>query len=545
MKQFKKKSSKISNDTVNENHNGRLNVHDEYLNQIYSGRSTPSSTFSSVSSPGVILDNNNTYKPQIENQSPVLSSDQPPFQNSFPNMNFHDANHLTPSQVKEQLQLHVQTIGILVAEKAELQSKLQQQTKKSDKKQDECDELMGRLKASRQKISDLERLVQQVSNQSNIENNASIQSNNDLDRLKSELNSNQLVIDELRIRLNESNEKLQLKQQETQRLAQLTLDLKSQLEIMQLKVTQLSINNAENVTTNVEKTSDNKDDTISQELEKLREINSNLEKNLEEANKKLENKRDELKQEYQTYVEQLQRQIESLVDQINRMSDEREDAFSKLDRLESLLDKANKNNQQLTNQLNELTSTKSTTEMPEQQTNIQNTNSPKIELLENEIKYFKQQIEILLEEQVNLKQSVDEKEQTIISLNKLLENYSSERDKYNSLLDQSHNDKQTISRILQQNKELKDQLGELQDVYVNVTQKNLDLATELQSAQFKLKKISDDKSQSQISENISKTSNLEAEPNAEWGNEDGEEINHQQTDTIKKSDSLMDGLKVF
>jgi hypothetical protein len=36
----------------------------------------------------------------------------------------------------------------LVAEKAELQSKLHQALKKIDKKQDECDELSGRLKGN-------------------------------------------------------------------------------------------------------------------------------------------------------------------------------------------------------------------------------------------------------------------------------------------------------------------------------------------------------------------------------------------------------------
>jgi len=39
--------------------------------------------------------------------------------------------------------------GILVAEKAELQSKLHQAMKKIDKKQDECDELSGRLKGKK------------------------------------------------------------------------------------------------------------------------------------------------------------------------------------------------------------------------------------------------------------------------------------------------------------------------------------------------------------------------------------------------------------
>lgn len=46
--------------------------------------------------------------------------------------------------MREQLQLHVQTIGILVAEKTELQAKLQQEMIKVDLKQVEVDELTSK-----------------------------------------------------------------------------------------------------------------------------------------------------------------------------------------------------------------------------------------------------------------------------------------------------------------------------------------------------------------------------------------------------------------
>ena len=120
-----------------------------------SGRSTPSSTF--------YAPNNGAPTGQYVYQQQTLPAQQSPLQQgsasppssttsptiSFPSLNNLDAAvsaaNMNPAAFKEQLQLHVQTIGILVAEKAELQSKLHQMTKKCDKKQDECDELMGRL----------------------------------------------------------------------------------------------------------------------------------------------------------------------------------------------------------------------------------------------------------------------------------------------------------------------------------------------------------------------------------------------------------------
>jgi chromosome segregation ATPase len=57
---------------------------------------------------------------------------------------------------KNQMSIHLQTIGILVAEKTEIQSTLQQYIAKFDRKQEECDELNGRLKKSKQSIQELE-----------------------------------------------------------------------------------------------------------------------------------------------------------------------------------------------------------------------------------------------------------------------------------------------------------------------------------------------------------------------------------------------------
>ena len=219
MKQFKKESKIYQNG--NNQHQQQLT----YLPQdelALSGRSSPGS-----SSNRSINNNNNNNG---TSHSQTAKNFQFPQISNFVN----ETSSINSAHLKEQLQIHLQTIGILVAEKAELQSKLQQTLKKSDKKQDECDELMGRLKLSRQKISDLEKIIQQqqhMSQQQMPETNAIGFEN---ERLKSELNSSLLLVDELRLRLNECNEKLGLKQQETQKLAQQILDYKSQMELMSI-----------------------------------------------------------------------------------------------------------------------------------------------------------------------------------------------------------------------------------------------------------------------------------------------------------------------
>lgn len=91
---------------------------------------------------------------------------------------------------EEQLSLHLQTIGILVAEKTELQSTLQQTLKKIDKKQEEIDELSGRLKASRQKIIDLEFQLSETNDSSDKIEQITKQYEEYINNLKQQLNTN-------------------------------------------------------------------------------------------------------------------------------------------------------------------------------------------------------------------------------------------------------------------------------------------------------------------------------------------------------------------
>lgn len=59
--------------------------------------------------------------------------------------------------------IHIQTIGILVAEKSDLTAKLSQSIKQIERKQSEFDEIQGRLKASRERVEELEKSNQNSS----------------------------------------------------------------------------------------------------------------------------------------------------------------------------------------------------------------------------------------------------------------------------------------------------------------------------------------------------------------------------------------------
>jgi chromosome segregation ATPase len=447
LKQFKKVSKQTINHLNKQDENNLRNDLYNNNNNNNSGRSSPASSKSSS----------------------FIINNQQQFQNI--SLDYRD----------QQLQLHVQTIGILVAEKAELHSKLQQTLKKCDKKQEECDELAGRLKVSRQKIIDLEKLVQQLNNNNNNSNQINHheqqnKANHDHEMITSNEN---ILVEELKMKLNETNDRLTSKQQEIINLNQLNTDLSSQIELLNMKLTQFS--NSLSISNELE-----------EKLVSLQVKTQTQQATINDYEFKLKLQHDSLKQEYQQYVDQLKHQIENLVDQINRLTDERETSFDKIDKLKDLLDRSNKHKESLELKLIELEDKLKQTEdklkssiqlQPQQQQQPQTNNNNKEQLLENEIKYFKQQIEILIRDHNNFVNLLDEKEHIIRALQTQLPDKEAQK----RLLEQMHNDKQTLSRAIQQNKELKDQLVELQDAFVSLTKQNAQLTNQLDSEKFKLK----------------------------------------------------------
>lgn len=300
------------------------------------------------------------------------------------------------------------------------------------------------------------------------------------------------------------------------------------------------------------------------QVNRLQELNASLEAKLAELRKTTDVERENIREEAKLNAQRSQKQVENLVDQINRMTDEREELFQKVDKLESLLSNANDLNKKLSADVSDLSGKLTALNQQSGETNKQRTTANgagggehlvKIDLLENEIKYFKQQIEILLKEEATLRRVLADKEQSIVNLNKLANQYESDREKYQSLLEQNHNDKQTISRILTQNNELKSQLSELQDAYVKLSNMNLDLTTRLQSEEFKVKQLT-----AESTAKVSVTTHVAEAPapatasghdiSTDW-DDDAQTTSTKEvatfdenSNTIHKPNSLIDNIKV-
>ena len=64
--------------------------------------------------------------------------------------------------LKEQLEVHIQTIGILVSEKSELQSNISSYQKKLTTQEKEFIEINNELNSARQQLLEFEKLISQL-----------------------------------------------------------------------------------------------------------------------------------------------------------------------------------------------------------------------------------------------------------------------------------------------------------------------------------------------------------------------------------------------
>ncbi|KAJ4442233.1 hypothetical protein ANN_12099 [Periplaneta americana] len=206
--------------------------------------------------------------------------------------------------VQEQLQLHVQTVGILVGEKTELQAALTKSQNLAKQKAGEAEELQGRLKASRHKVMDLEKTVSSMQETTQKLEKLTHELSAELEKQKVELMKTKKHLGEAEEEVSELHQKLDAKTNDFVKL-QLELEEKSsQLSLTQVRVQQL-------MTTDTSE--------VDGQLETLHQQNLSLEKQVTELQQTVKSvgaERDQASQQYQQYVQQLNGQLQSLASKV-------------------------------------------------------------------------------------------------------------------------------------------------------------------------------------------------------------------------------------
>ncbi|XP_025154179.1 golgin subfamily A member 2 isoform X2 [Harpegnathos saltator] len=343
--------------------------------------------------------------------------------------------------LKEQLQVHAQTTGILIAEKAELTAALAQSQKAAKQNSEELEEMNGKLKHSQLRINELEKELVQMKDDSNeIKKNAqSLQEVYDDLEKKKEKEDLELETSELKQKLNLKNtEFISLQQGYQEKAALLSLN---ELRIQQLTDTSQTLESQHQAVT-----------VLEQQLTQMRE-----------TLKLVNNEKDEANRQYQNYVRQLDAQQAKLLNELENgkkitsdLENREKSYIQRLSDLEQQLQHEKEKNEAL---------------VPLREHN-------------DDVNNLKKNIEELTSQQERLHATLSEKDTQIEMLtNEVQELRNTKGNEVDAakLVQALESEKLGASRAVSQNQQLKQQLTEMENAFVTLSNTKLDLTEQLQA----------------------------------------------------------------
>lgn len=346
----------------------------------------------------------------------------------------------TYKAVKDELQYHVQTVNILVGEKAELTNQLSEAQEGLKQKIGECEELSARLRTSRSRVADLEKEVANLKSEKRAGDDFK-QVFLDLEAENGRLKERS---EEMALDLSELRAKLAKCEGENRQLQNQLNEANLQLSLAGIKIQQLSSGEARS------------DD----HLERFAEEKAVYEKQVTELTSQLNsaiNDKNQVNTQYQQYVQQLNGQLTNLAARLETVTKENETLTSREQALISHIGELEKHLQRERIQPQIDTS--------ELENALQTLRAEKTNLEESFTRVSNER-DMLLKD-------LEAKKESIVELEDTVERLQAGQPDSVKLLATIESDKVAASRAVAQNSELKKQLQEMQDDFVKVVSAKL------------------------------------------------------------------------
>ncbi|XP_031716290.1 golgin subfamily A member 2 isoform X5 [Anarrhichthys ocellatus] len=412
----------------------------------------------------------NTKLDQLAQQSQVVSD-----QLQKERKEFEQRSSKEQGGMREQLQVHIQTIGILVSEKSELQTALQYTQHAARQKAAEADELNNRLQATKQRVSELERTLSSVSTQQKQFEKHNKEFEKERDSLRLEVFRLNNVSEESKQQNSELSERIKLSTRENGAMRLEVEDLRKRLEITDLMLQQCS--------------SQSDPTSANQQVQLL----LGEKQQLEEHNHQLMESIGQLQTERDCYAEQIQEEgrvwkdkTEQLLTQVSLVAEERDRNISRVQELEASITDLKNAAVLLSQEREALDNAEPQSSGPsESEVALQEA----LNTLHQEKDALIAQYHAQLRDNEQLSRMCVEQESRLGEMEQQVERQVEDGDDRRRMLEDVQSDKATISRALTQNRTLKDQLAELQNGFVKLTNENMELTTAIQSEQHVKKEL--------------------------------------------------------
>lgn len=216
---------------------------------------------------------------------------------------------LEMSTLKEQLQTHIQTVGVLVGEKAELTATVNHFQQLARDKGLETDELQSRLNASRYRVQELEKELNVFKQSNHSMNDSKDVDKIEMEQLKGECDRFKAQFEDTYQHLSEYKEKLILKNYEISELQGQLSKQNSDLNSMKIKLEQLNEDDS---------TTSGRLEYLNQQiLLKDKHINE-----LQESLTQMNTDRENSNIQYQNFVLHLNQEVKTLAGKIEELTGE-------------------------------------------------------------------------------------------------------------------------------------------------------------------------------------------------------------------------------
>ncbi|XP_037348356.2 golgin subfamily A member 2, partial [Talpa occidentalis] len=368
--------------------------------------------------------------------------------------------------LREQLQIHIQTIGILVSEKTELQTALAHTQQAARQKAGESEELAGRLQSTRLRVGELERTLSAVSTHHKQTDRYNKELIKERDALKLELYKNNKTNEDLQQCNSELEERLRLLLKEKDTTQARLEDLEKKLEMSELLLKQFS---------------GPSEVPDGQQSPPAPQAHQNIHvEQLKESLQRLRVERDlfaeRLREEGNTWQQKLQQVLEGM----RKLEEEKEHSTTQVRDLENTV-------AELKSQLAVLPAPEtpvgpSDVEQQQQQAEAQ--------ALRKELESLEEKLLVQVRDNEDLSRlnqeqefRLREQELRLRELERAAESWDEQAEARKQVLAEIESDRTTISRAVSQNRELKAQLAELQDGFIRLSNENMELTSSLQTEQ--------------------------------------------------------------
>ncbi|XP_035792391.1 golgin subfamily A member 2-like [Anopheles albimanus] len=384
--------------------------------------------------------------------------------------------------LQEQLQLQIQAVGVLVGEKAELTSSLAKCQSLVKERTVACEEMHSRLVASESTVKQLTRQLEEVRSEGQRYERLEETIGAQVAEYQREAERFRKLHDDLQEDLAELRQKLTVRNEEYQGAQQALEQTRSDLALARIRIDQLSGTDGEG-----HEDSNAKIESLTQQnMIKAQQL-----KDLQEMVKQIGAERDQSNQQYQSYVLHLNKEIANLAEKIveltnenNKLAKSEEAAVRFANELERQIQQQLQRQQTLTEAARDTASPQDQEQPPHEDAAYKQ----KLEALQKRCDELERERDALKagmstkdEERSNCETLLKQTEEQVALLQLTVERLQLDKPDVAKLLAEIESGKVGASRAVTQNRELKEQLEEMQRAFVQISNDKLNLTDQLQT----------------------------------------------------------------